>query len=301
MIYLYQFLTWIMNGCYSLLGNYGYAIILFTFISKIVLLPVSLWTYFNSITMIKIQPDINFLKVKYYGMKDVLEDEQAKLFKRANYHPLISIVPVVIQLILLVGVVGVIREGIQNNAINMKFGPVNLGDVPSSEGIKLIWSPIAAGVSAWILCVAQNASNVLQAEQSNTNKYGTMVFSVVLSLYLGWFVPVGTAFYWIWSNLFAVLQLYITNWIVNPRKYVDYDMLQKSREELKKISIIEKSSKKKYSFFSEIRKKERRDYKRFFQVVNKHIVFYSESSGFYKYYKGYIEYLLNHTSVRILF
>ena len=299
MTYLYQFLSWIMNGCYSLLGNYGYAIILFTFISKIVLLPVSLWTYFNSITMIKIQPDINFLKAKYYGMKDVLEDEQAKLFKKANYHPLISIVPVVIQLVLLVGVVGVIREGIHNPAIDMKFGPVYLGDVPSKEGIKLIWSPIAAGFSAWILCIAQNASNVLQSEQSLGNKWGTMAFSVGLSLYLGWFVPVGTAFYWIWSNLFAVLQLYVTNWIVRPRRYVNYEELEKSIEELRKISKIKKNAKKRYSFFSEIKKRERRDYKRFFHVVNKHIVFYSESNGFYKYFKGFIEYLLEHTNVII--
>ncbi len=35
-------------------------------------------------------------------------------------------------------------------------------------------------------------------------------------------------------------------------------------------------------------KRERLDYNRFFSVVNKHLVFYSESSGFYKYYKGII-------------
>ena len=60
---LYNFLSWIMNGCYDFCHNYGWSIVLFTFISKIVLLPVSLWTYMNSITMIKIQPDINFLKI----------------------------------------------------------------------------------------------------------------------------------------------------------------------------------------------------------------------------------------------
>lgn len=38
---LYQALGWVMNGCYALVSNYGVAIILFTFISKLVLLPVS--------------------------------------------------------------------------------------------------------------------------------------------------------------------------------------------------------------------------------------------------------------------
>ena len=40
---LYQALEWIMNGCYAICHNYGIAIILFTLISKIILLPVSIW------------------------------------------------------------------------------------------------------------------------------------------------------------------------------------------------------------------------------------------------------------------
>ena len=195
MEYLYRFLTGIMNGCYGLCKNYGLAIILFTFCTKIILLPVSLWTYFNSITMIKIQPDINFLKVKYYGQKDTIAEEQAKLFKEKKYHPLLTMFPTIIQLVLLAGVVEIVKRGIANPSIDMTFGPVNLGLVPSREGIRLLWSPIIAGFSSWILCMAQNASNVLQSEQSKYNKYGTMALSVGLSLYLGWFVAVGTALY----------------------------------------------------------------------------------------------------------
>lgn len=297
MQYLSSFLTWIMNGCYSFCHNYGLAIILFTFCSKIVLLPVSLWTYMNSITMVKIQPDINFLKVKYYGQKDAIAEEQAKLFKKAKYHPLASTIPLIIQLLLLMGVVGTIRAGIDNPVIDMSFGPVNLGLVPSQTGIGLIWSPIVAGLSAWVLCIAQNASNVLQSEQSKYNKYGTMIFSVGLSLYLGWYVPIGTALYWICSNLMAVIQLYILNGIIKPRRYVDYEKLEKSREALNEIQNVGK--KKREGLFSENKRRERKDYKKFFSVVNKHLVFYSESNGFYKYFKGIIEYLLEHTNITI--
>lgn len=294
---LYNVLTWIMDGCYSLCYNYGVAILLFTFCSKIVLLPVSLWTYMNSITMIRIQPDINFLKVKYYGQKDAIAEEQAKLFKEAKYHPLASTIPLIIQLVLLMGVVGTIRAGIDNPAIDMSFGPVNLGLVPSQTGVSLIWSPIVAGLSAWVLCIAQNASNVLQSEQSKYNKYGTMIFSVGLSLYLGWYVPIGTALYWICSNLMAVIQLYILNGIIKPRRYVNYEKLENSRKALNEIQSVGK--KKREGLFSETKRRERRDYKRFFSVVNKHLVFYSESNGFYKYFKGIIEYLLEHTNITI--
>lgn len=294
---LYKPLEWIMNGCYSLCYNYGLAIILFTFISKIVLLPVSVWVQKNSIKMVKIQPEINFMKARHFGDKDTIAEEQAKIFRREKYNPMASIIPLVIQIILLMGLIGVIKSGIADPNIDMDFFGINLSLVPSESGGWLILSPVMAGVSAWLLCVAQNASNVLQSEQSKMNKYGTMLLSVGLSLYLGWFVSVGVAVYWIASNLMAIIQLYLLNWAINPKKYVDYEQLEKSKQELEKLSNIGKRKRK--LFGNEESKRERADYKRFFSIVNKHLVFYSEGSGFYKYYQGIIEYLLKNTNVTI--
>ena len=47
------------------------------------------------------------------------------------------------------------------------------------------------------------------------------------------------------------------------------------------------------------RKRERADYKRFFSVANKHIVFYSEQNGFYKYFEAIIRELLLRTNLTI--
>jgi len=286
-----------MDWCYGLCGNYGLAIVIFTFITKIILLPLSLWTYFNSITMVKIQPDINFIKVTYYGQPDQIAEEESKLYKKMGYHPFASVIPTLVQLFLLMGVVEVIQLGIANPAIDMSFGSINLGQVPSQEGIRLIWSPIIAGLAAFVLCIAQNKSSVLQAEQSKLNQYGMTILSVGLSLYLGWFVAVGTAFYWVCSNLMAVLQMYLCNWIIRPRRYVDYEKLTESRKQLAALQSV--GSKKREGYFSENKKRERADYKRFFSVINKHLVFYSEENGFYKYFKGFIEYILDNTTITI--
>ena len=47
-------LGYVMAFCYKLISNYGIAIILFTLISKIVLLPVSIWVQKNSIKMVTV-------------------------------------------------------------------------------------------------------------------------------------------------------------------------------------------------------------------------------------------------------
>ncbi|MDE6639417.1 MAG: membrane protein insertase YidC [Acetatifactor sp.] len=294
---LVNILTWIMSGCYFLVNNYGFAIILFTLLSKIILLPVSVWVQKNSIKMVKMQPEINYMKIRLFGDKDLIAEEQAKIFKREKYNPFASVVPMILQILLLLGVIEVIKAGIGDPEISMDFFGIDLSLVPSEKGGMLIFSPVIAGVSAWLLGVAQNAANVLQMEQSKRSQYGVLIFSVALSLWLGWFVPVGVAVYWTASNLFAIVLLFALNIAINPGKYIDYEKLNDSKQKLSELEGIGKTGKN--SFGSVLARRERADYKRFFSVVNKHVVFYSEGSGFYKYYRGIIEYLLSRTNIII--
>ena len=294
---IYDAMAWIMKQCYTLCGNYGVAVILFTFITKIFLLPVSVWVQKNSIKMVKIQPDINFLKVRHFGDADAIAEGQNKLFRQAGYHPLASIVPMVIQLVLLMAVIAAIKAGMADSSIDMRFLGVDLSLIPAQGRGWLILSPIAAGASAWLMCAAQNQSNVLQAEQDNWNKYGMLILSVGLSLYLGWFVSVGVALYWVASNLFSIAQLYLLNMAIDPKKYVDYARLEESKKQLSELQQL--GGKRHGREARELARRERADYKRFFYVLNKHLVFYSESSGFYKYYKGIIEYILKNTNIAV--
>ena len=293
-----DFLGWIMKGCYNIVGNYGWAIILFTLVSKIILLPISIWVQKNSIKMVKMQPEINSLKAKYFGDKDTIAEEESKIYKKYRYNPLASLVPMIAQIVLLLGVVEIVKNpslyiGVEN--IDMNFFGFDLSWIAAENGGVAIWIPVIAGLSALVLCIGQNIMNVLQAEQSKANKYGMLILSVGLSLYLGTFVTAGVALYWTASNLFAVVQQWLLNKAINPKKYVDYKALDASRKELKELQDISKNNKR----TKEQIRKEKADYKRFFSIVNKHLVFYSESNGFYKYYKGMIEYILDNTNITI--
>ena len=294
---LYRALTWVLLRCYALCGDFGLAIALFTLLSKLVLLPISVWLQKNSIKMVKMQPEINRLKAAHFGDPDAIAEGQAAIFKREKYHPLASVIPLAIQVVLLMGLIGAIRACMGYSFVNMNFFGVDLSLVPNEGRGWLVLSPILAGLSAWAMCAAQNAANVLQSEQSAWNKYGMLILSVALSLYLGWFVPVGVALYWILSNLLAIVQLYALNAVINPKDYVDYEALEASKAELAELKAL--GGKKRKLLGDAEARRERADYKRFFSVVNKHLVYYSESSGFYKYFKGGIEYLLENTNLTI--
>lgn len=355
-------LGFVMEWCYSFIRNYGIAIIVFTLITKIILLPLSVWVQNNSIKMVKMQPEINRIKVKFFGDADTIADEESKLYKKNKYNPLASLVPLIAQIVLLMGVVAVIYNpfnylfhlpenliaaingvaseisgvatevsSIQLTAIeciknpeyfsqftalaadfqgvdvvgilediknfDLMFLGINLSHNPSVVWGVTVAVPVVAGLSSYVLCVAQNKSNVLQAEQSKASQWGMLALSVGLSLYLGFFVPAGIALYWVASNLLAIVQLYALNAAIPPKKYVDYEALEESRKELAALNALGKAEKSKES--DELRRREKADYKRFFSIRNKHLVFYSERSGFYKYYAELIEYLLKKTTVSI--
>lgn len=293
-----DFLGWIMKLCYDIVGNYGAAIILFTLVSKIILLPISIWVQKNSIKMVKMQPEINQLKIKYFGDKDTIAEEESKIYKKYKYNPLASLVPLVAQIVLLLGVVEIVKNPtlyIGVDTLDYNFLGFDLRWVAAENGGIAIWIPIIAGLSALALCIGQNIMNVLQAEQSKWNKYGMLIFSVGLSIYLGTYVTAGVALYWTASNLMAILQQWLLNIVINPKKHVDYTALEKSRQELKELQNLSKSHKR----TKEQLKKEKEDYKKFFSIANKKLVFYSEGNGFYKYYKGIIEYILKNTNLTI--
>jgi YidC/Oxa1 family membrane protein insertase len=259
---------------------------MFTLLIKIILLPVTLYTHQNSLKMVSLMPSLNRLQVKYYGDKDTIAEETQRLYKQEGYHPILSTIPMFIQLALLIGIIGAVRELLTGTESLLSVYPSQLG------GINLLM-PLAAGGSALLLGLAQNRFNPLQREQAKASQWMTNGLSIGISLMLGAFVPMGVGVYWITSNLLTIPQQLLLNAIMPPKKYVDYDALRESKAELDKLNAL--SAK----VSPEDKRREKADYKRFFSIANKHLVFYSEKSGFYKYFADVIEYLLTHSNLTI--
>lgn len=345
MYYICYPLGYVMKWCWELLGNYGLAIILFTLCTKIILLPVSIWVHKNSIKMVMIQPDINFIKAKYYGDRERIAEEETAMQKKKGYSPFATVVPLLLQLLLLTAVLYIVKQPLTNvlhmssetvsalanslgiNAENQleiikaiqsgvatdasfdgvvsQIKPLDLSFIGLSLGIEpyKAWGlytlvPVIAGISSLFLCWVMNATNVLQVEQGKFSKYGTTVLSVGISLFLGFFVYTGVALYWVASNVFAIVQQYILNAAISPKKYVDYERLSESRKALADIERLG-DGKEKDARAKENAKREKADYKRFFKIVNKHFVIYSERSGFYKYFESLINGLKKKSNITI--
>ena len=68
--FLIGILGYVMQFCFAICGSYGISIILFTLLTKFLLFPLSIMTQKNSIRMVRLQPKLNELKIKYIDDKD---------------------------------------------------------------------------------------------------------------------------------------------------------------------------------------------------------------------------------------
>ena len=107
-------LGYILYFAYTIIGDYGLAILVFALAVRIVLFPVSILAHNNSLRLLKIQPTLNQLKIRYSGEKELLNEEQYNLFKKEKYNPFIGIVPLLIQLFLVIGMLQVMYNPLQH-------------------------------------------------------------------------------------------------------------------------------------------------------------------------------------------
>ena len=177
--------------------------------------------------------------------------------------------------------------------LRMTFFGVNLAETPSVHTLDALFLiPVLAGLSALLMCWVQNKVNVLQIEQNKLSQWGMTAFMIAFSTFFAFIVPAGVGLYWTFGNLFSIGVMFLCNAVYSPKEYIDYALL----DEMKRSAALDKERKKQNAALA------KKYYKEFFSPENKgnmKIMFYSEGSGFYKYFRALIEALLKNTNLTI--
>lgn len=103
-------LGWIMWACYQLISNYGVALILFTLITRVLLVPTAIKQQKSTVRLKMIQPKVAELQKKYANNRTKLNEELTALYAKENYNPASGCLPMLIQLPILFGLIDVIYK-----------------------------------------------------------------------------------------------------------------------------------------------------------------------------------------------
>lgn len=136
---------YVLNYLYNFLQNYGWAIILFSVILKVVLLPFTIKQQKAMKKSAKVQAEMNKLQVKYKNDPEKLNRETMELYKREKMNPLSGCLTSIIQLLIIVSVFYLVSrpltymKKIDANVINdYKNELTEAGESSSYPEIKII-------------------------------------------------------------------------------------------------------------------------------------------------------------------
>lgn len=104
-----QIFGFLLNLINNFVGNYGLAIILFTVIIKLIMLPLSIKQQRTMKKSVKLQEKIKVLQFKYKNDQEKMNKEMMDLYKQEKMNPLSGCLSSIVQFILLISIFYMVR------------------------------------------------------------------------------------------------------------------------------------------------------------------------------------------------
>ena len=242
---------------YSVVHDFGLAIILVTVLIRLIVYPLYRTQIRSQRAMQELGPAMNQLKAKYGKDRARFAEEQMKLYKEHGVNPAAGCLPLVLQLPILfalyssllqlgcgIGGGGSNCPGLTHDAAQSLLGPlagfitnpVREGGTLDTTAHWLPWLtqglqhpdplfilPVLAGLCQLIASVMAMPAKPVQSDDPNQRMFQSMAYTFpLMTVVLGAQFPAGLTVYWIATTLFQIVQQYfVSGWGQLP-KYLKF-------------------------------------------------------------------------------
>ena len=137
--FLFNILAWIQ----SWVGSWGWTMVVFTIMVRLVLTPLDIKSRVSMRKTQKLAPKQQALQKKYANDKEKLNAKMAELYKKEHINPLSSCLPLLLTWPILIAVFGAMRMA-ANKELLMQLGQILNNETPTLEPwlwIKNLWMP----------------------------------------------------------------------------------------------------------------------------------------------------------------
>ena len=211
----------------KLVGSYGIAILLLTFVIRLLISPLSYTSYLSGAKMKVLRPEIEKLKAKHGNDQQAMSMEQMKLFREAGVNPLGGCIPALLQIPIFFALYSFFNSYVDLRGENFLWANdlsaydsiLDFGNIPiisSIYGSHVSLFTITACLTSFLISIY---SMSMTPDQSNpVLKYMPYIFPVFL-LFIFNRLPAALTWYYTVSNLVTLgLQFIIQNYIIDHDK-----------------------------------------------------------------------------------
>ena len=200
--FIAQPLFWILSMIHSVVGNWGWSIILLTILIKLAFFPLSATSYRSMANMRRVAPKMQALRDQYGDDRQKLSQGMMELYKKEKINPLGGCLPILVQMPVFIALYWTLMESVE-----MRQAPWIGGITDLSLKDPLFILPILMGVSMFI----QQQLNPAPPDpmQAKVMK----MLPIIFTFFFLWF-PAGLVLYWVVNNILSIAQQwYITRQI----------------------------------------------------------------------------------------
>lgn len=190
---------WLLEKFHSFVGNWGFAIIMVTFVIKGIFFPLSAASYRSMAKMRKLQPKLQTIKERYEDDKPRFNQELMALYRAEKVNPLGGCFPILVQIPVFISLYWVLME-----TVELRQAPFLLwiDDLSIKDPYYVL--PLLMGLSMWI----QQRLNPTPVDP--VQEKVLKLFPFIFTIFFLWF-PAGLVLYWVINNSLSILQQwYIT-------------------------------------------------------------------------------------------
>ena len=207
-VFFLKALRWI----YSVVGNWGVAIILLTLGIRIVLFPLMHTSTVSMRKMAKVQPKVKEIQAKHKKKKSdpqaraKMNQEMMALYKQEGVNPMAGCLPLLVQMPLLFALYQLFLK-----AIELRHAPFIFWITDLSAKDPLYVTPILMTATMWLQ--QRLAPQAGDPQQQRLMRMMPLIFGI---MFLGF--PSGLVLYWLANNVITIIQQEITLHIIGERK-----------------------------------------------------------------------------------
>jgi YidC/Oxa1 family membrane protein insertase len=188
---------------YAIIPNYGIVVIVFAFLIKLLLNPLTVKTFESTRKMQALAPEINKIKERYKNDPQKMSRAQMELYKSSGANPMGGCLPMLIQMPILVSVFSIFRSKIEFRGAPF-FGWISDLSVPDTlielGGFPINILPVLMGSTMFI------QQKMMAAPNADANQKTMMYFMNAFFLFLFYSFPSGLNLYYFVFNLLSIIQ-----------------------------------------------------------------------------------------------
>jgi YidC/Oxa1 family membrane protein insertase len=191
---LAQPIFWLLSKIYSVVGNWGWAIIILTILIKAAFYKLSETSYKSMANMRKMTPRMQALKDRYGDDKQRLNQAMMELYKKEKINPLGGCLPILVQIPVFIALYWVLLESVE-----LRHAPFALWLNNLSSPDPYFVLPLIMGVSMFI----QQKLNPAPPDPIQAKVMMSLPF--VFTVFFAFF-PSGLVLYWVVNNILSIAQ-----------------------------------------------------------------------------------------------